>query len=97
MGTGRSLTLLPAHGTLFLLLCFFLQLLCESFFSCLSVFLLSSLVVVSWRPVLFRRRKKGVDLGESGGEELLVGEEGAEILVRMYCMRGQSVFNQSIV
>jgi len=63
VGAGRSLTLLPAHRTLFLILGCCVQLLCESFFSCLSEFILSCLVVIPWRPVLFRKEKKGSGLG----------------------------------
>lgn len=63
VGAGRSLTLWPAHSTLFLILGCCVQLLCESFFSCLTVFILSCLAVVPWMPVLFRKGEKGSGLG----------------------------------
>lgn len=69
VGAGRSLTLLPAHRTLFLILGCCVQLLCESFFSCLSVFILSCLVVIPWRSVLFGKEKKGSRLGRERREK----------------------------
>ena len=47
-----------------------------------------------WKTCSFLKGNRGpVDLGEKGGEQGVGGEEGGEAVVRMYCMREESIFN----
>lgn len=85
MGVGESLTLLPAHGILFLLLDCFVQPCYED----LCYILLGHVWLLSWGGLLFSEGK--LRSSGSGREGRRVGGLGGrdkwEAAVWMYCMR----------
>lgn len=87
----KSPTLLSALGTLVLLLGCHVQLRYYSF--CLILyFTLLGLVVISQKPVfLLKRDRERVDQEEKGVGKKLGRVEGGEAIIRIYCMRKESI------
>ena len=88
-----SLTLLPALGTHFLLAMFrldaYLVLLC-------LVFFFPHLKKNLLEDCSFQKGNRGVvDLGEGGYLGQLGGVQRGKTMVRMYCMREESIFNKN--
>lgn len=90
VGAGVSLTLLPVFGTLFLSLGCLDKLHYEGFCLVLLYFVLSCLVIVSWRPALIWRkmmrgdvdlgkRRDGRSLAESGKKNLWSKHRNSEV------------------
>lgn len=46
--------------------------------------------------IFSRRNRGGVDLMELGGMRRVGGMEGEEIVIRIYCMTGESTFNKKV-
>lgn len=89
-----SLALLSVLGTLFLLWSCFVQHRCENFCLVLLYFVFALFdCFVLWACHFLKRDREEVD---PGGVKRLgeVGElEGVETVVRIYCMREDSIFN----
>lgn len=95
MEAGVSLNCFCALGTHFFLLSCFFQQRCEGFFLVILLFVSSCLVVVSWTFALFRTEMEEEWMQERrevcGVTRRTVA---GKTLVRIYCMKEDSIFNK---